>query len=688
MTVRRNGGRGLLDGGSVMRNFRERKTWIVFIAVLLLFAACKGESPTAPPPGGGIPPGGGTPPPTGVTINLTVNPANPVVDSTATITATVTQNGQPVPNGTAVEFTVNEGVLDDNGQSVIRTTTDGVATVRLTRGTVGTSIVTAIVNNVSRQAGVNFVARPVTPQPPDTTPTITAVTPNVGRPQGGETIRITGTNFTAPVRVLFRYPGRATPVEAFVVSSTPTTIDVITPAVDLGAGQQLAADIIVITAAGTANENRAERAGAFTFRNERLTPVVSTVTPNSGPVIGGTRVSIFGEGFQEPVQVLFGTAEARVINVRFGEILVETPAGRDTSPDGTGPVTGPVDVTVRNINSNTSVTFASGFHYKNAVQIIAVSPGGTIAGVGGTRVTIEGNGFVAPVVVVVRTAEGDIGLQPISVSGTRIVAIAPAILPDDCANLSGPLIVTNIANGDQAEGPIFTFFVVPPIVTNVNPSTVTAGGNVAITVSNALPGASRITLGDRAIFPSNVTFDETTRTAVFTVAVPTNFTFPTEACTVDGVTGTRRVPITIDVGYTNVGTGCEDVAADSLTVEPVDATCAVPPPPNANITPSVGTCGNMGNVAAAGTTTGTATFTVTNTGGRPLVISSVALVGSANTTTVTVTPTSASVPAQASQTFTVTADPAAAGAFSGTIRVNSNDPDTPALDFCFTGNGT
>jgi IPT/TIG domain len=669
-----------------MNKFRERKTWIVFIAVLLLFAACKGESPTAPPPGGGIPPGGTTPP-TGVNVVLSVSNASPVVDSTVTITATVTQNNVPVPNGTAVEFSTTGGVLDGNGTSVIKTTTGGIATVTLTRGTVGTVTVTAVVNNVIRTTGVNFVARPITPQPPNTTPTITAVTPNIGRPSGGETIRISGTNFTAPVRVLFRYAGLATPVEAFVVSVTPTLIEAITPAVNLGAGQELITDIIVLTQAGTQNENRAELAGAFTFRNEQLTPIISTVTPNSGPVTGGTRVSIFGEGFQEPVQVLFGTAEARVLNVKFRELLVETPAGRDTSPDGSGPVLGPVAVSVRNINSNQAASLAAGFNYKNAIQVIAVGPGGAIAGFGGTRVTIDGNGFVPPVVVVVRTAEGDISLQPISVSGTRIVAIAPAILPSNCEDLIGDLIVTNVVNGDQATGPPFTFFVPEPIIVNVNPSTVTAGGNVVVTVANVTPGAARITLGERSVFPSASTFDETTRTATFTVAVPTNLEFPSIACTNAGVPGERLGPLSIDVGYENVATSCEDTATEALTVNPPDTSCVVPPPPVLSVSPAGVACAVVPNTVAAGTITGQTTITVSNTaaaGSQDLRVTSVGVTNPVNGT-FTVAPLVATIPAGSSQNFTVTVDPGVAGPFTADVSFTTNAGNDTV---CITGNGT
>lgn len=662
-----------------MTGFRERKTWIVFIAVLLLFAACKGETPTAPPTGGTSPPGT-NPPPTGVNVVVTVSNANPVVDSSVTVTATVTDNGQPAPNGTAVEFTTTAGSLDGGGTSIIKTTTNGVATVTLTSSTAATARVTVTVNNVSRQATVNFVARPVEPVPPNTSPTIISVTPSIGRPAGGDTIRITGTNFRGPVRVLFRLPNQALPTEVIVVASTETTIDVITPGVNVGAGQSLAADIIVITQAGSASENRVERTGAFTFRNERLTPVLFSITPNSGPVTGGTRVTLLGEGFQEPVQVLFDTAEARVVKVEFNEIIVETPAARDTTETGAGPRTGAVAVTVRNLTSQTTGSLAAGFHYKSAVQITGVT-------INSGRMTIDGNGFVPPVIAVVRTAEGDIGLGLVQVTGTRIIATIPTVIPADCdAVLEGPIVVTNVVNGDTAEGPIYRFGVSVPSIINITPTVVTVGVNssVSVTVANPRPGTARFTIGGRTFFADATAGSN--GTATYTVPIPTNLTFPTEAC---GTGGTRRLPINVDIVYDVAGTeNCDDTAPAALTINPPSSACEEPPPPNAAITPATGTCGNMGNVVAAGTATGTSTFTITNTGGQPLIISSASVVSSTNTDTVTVAPNAATIAPQASQTFTVTANPTAAGAFGGTIRVNSNDPDTPALDYCFTGNGT
>lgn len=665
-----------------MKTFKWRKSWVALLVILALFAGCKGESPTAPAPGGGNN-GGGTPPPVSSTVTLTTSNSNPVIDSIVTITATATSNGAPVPNGTAVEFVSNGGVLDGGGTSIIKTTTNGVATITLTATSAATIRVQATVNNVSRTVDVVFSAKPIVDPPLDLKPTISSATPSVLRPSGGETIRINGTNFKAPVRVLFDV-GLPLPVEASVTSVTPTTIDVVTPSVNLGAGQQLVADIIVITEVGSSSEQRATANDLVTFRNEQLTPVISTLSPNSGPVTGGTEVKIFGSGFQSPVQVMFGATgawqEARVVQVTYSEIIVVAPDARSTAPDGSGVVTGPVDVRVKNIASNTEAIVSAGYRYVAAVQITAVGPTEGLY-TGGTRVQIDGVGFLAPVAITI----GGVAAQPISVSGTRIIALTSGVALTTCGDRTGPVSVTNIVNGDTASGPSFTYRVPRPTIVSASPNPVTEGSNIGILVANAQPGVNRLRVGDRVVSPTSTTFDANGN-ATFTVAVPTGFTFPTRACTIGNVVGTQFVGIALDLTYTNVGTGCTDTAASLLTVNPADTSCTVPPPPNAVLTPTTPPCTNMGAVTAAGTVTGTTTFTVLNNGGQPLIISNVAVTAQTNAS-VTVAPNSATIQPQGSTTFTVTVDPAAAGLFDGTITINSNDPDTPGMTFCFSGNG-
>jgi hypothetical protein len=674
-----------------MKTMRQSKLLLALFALLLILGACKGESPTAPPTGGGGGGGGGTnPPPTGTTeVSLTASNASPIVDSTVTITATVTQNGQPVPNGTAVEFNSTGGGLDGTqNTSLIKTTTNGIATVTLTATTVSTVRVSAIVGNVARTVDVTFRAAETIPQPPDRKPTITEVTPVVGRPAGGERITIIGTNFRPPVRVLFDI-GAPLPVEVLVesVSADGKQIVVYSPSVNIGTGQELIADIILINEVGTPNEFRIEREDAFTYRNEVLVPNISTATPNSGPVTGGTIVSILGDGFQAPVQVLFGSAEARVIKVDFGVITVEAPQGSDTSPDGSGPVTGPVTITVRNIHSNEVDTLADGFRYVDAIQIIAVSPG-VSPYTGGQRVTIDGNGFVDPVVVNVRTSEGDITLQPISVTGSKIVAIAPAVDIDNCEDLQGPLVITNIVDGAQAIGPVFRFFVIEPGIIFISDTTPEPGDSITVRVANAQEGFVRFTIGETTVFPSGQTIDPVTGIGTYTITVPDNFDFPTESCSVNGVEGERELPLTLDVTYLNGATDCEDTVTDALTVlPPSGGACEVPPSPEAGVTlnPTNGSCIAFADTAVtAGTRSGTITFQ--NSGTAPLTVT-LGTTSGANASDFTVTPPNRTIPAGGSGAFDVVFNPSDLGARNANVSFTTNDPDEGTFTICLTGNG-
>jgi large repetitive protein len=604
-----------------MTGIRERKYLLVVFALALALVGCKGESPTAPTSGGsgGSGSGGGVTPPVGATVSLAVSNANPLVDSTATVTATVSQNSAPVANGTAVEFTTNLGTFSDTGTTTtIRTTTGGVATATLTSSVAGTATVIAVVNNVTRSATVNFVARPVTPTPPDLTPTITSVSPTTGRPQGGDTLVITGTNFRAPVRVLFD-TGSGTPKEAFVVSVTPTRIEVLTPPVDLGAGQTLSSTISVFNEAGTAAEIRVNAGSPFVFTSTTLTPKVTAASPASGPATGGTRVTLFGEGFQAPLQVFFGTAEAQVLNVTFSQIIVVAPPSRDTSDDGATSVSGQVDVKVVNINSGTTTTFSSGFKYTPAMAITAVGPTEGLF-TGGTRVTIDGTGFDDPVAVTVAT----VAAQPIRVSGTQLIVLTSPVAVSGCADVTGPIAVTNVETGISADGGSFTYRVPKPIIIAVTQNT-TVGGSISVTVANAA-GFPRLTVGDVAVNVTGtvVNGDGTT---TYTGTIPSTVQLNTVACA--GAGASAPIPTALDVIYTSATTGCTNTLTKGTIVSPVAVARATYNPNayaafTARITPA-----SAGPPATPATVTPSTSQVVTlsNTGSAPLSVTSVSSSG-------------------------------------------------------------
>ena len=678
-----------------MNYMRRQKSWrLALVAILLLIAACKGETPTAPP--SGSPGNPGNTPVSNANIALTVSSTTPLINSTVTVTATVTLNGSPVPDGTAVQFSAsNDATFSETGTGVtIRTTTNGVASTTVTKNAAGVTRITAVVNNVAKTADITFREEaPCTPPDPRcpvvTTPTITSVTPAIGRPQGGEQIRIIGTNFKAPVRVLFDL-GTGNPVEAFVVSVTSTEIVVTTPAVNLGTGQQLAAKIIVITEAGSITEQRVTKDAAFTFRNEQLTPVVYSLSPASGPINGGTMVKIFGEGFQAPVQVFFGSAEARVVEVKFGEIYVEAPDGRSTSADGSGTVTGPVPVSVVNILSNRRATSPTEFRYVAKMAVTAIRP---LSGssLGGTDITIDGVGFDAPVAVTI----GGIAATVLRVSGTQLL-VRTNSLNVPCADVANaPIVITNVENGDNATFIGFSFFGVPPLISAALPVTspLQPGGLIDVTVRT--PGAGplgtgniRFTVLDRNITPSPSQTTDPTATTTFRFALPsTGFTFPTVSCTTATFTGTQLGPIEVPITFRNVTTGC----TDSIIVPvqpPTPNPCVQAPAVATQTAPAPGSCANAGTAVVGVASTSPATITFRNTaaaGAQALVVTNN---GATPAGEFTVTPASQTINPGFTGNFTVNFTPTGPNARSSSVTFTTNDPNNPSFTVCLQGTGT
>jgi len=663
-----------------MKQTKQRFIFLALTALLALFAGCKGESPTAPPPvtgtSGGTGNGAGTPPPVGATIVLTASNSTPFTASTSTITATVTLNNAPVVNGTAVEFattSANANFTDtsDNPTTLIRTTAAGIAKVTVTSSTAGPVIVTATVNNVTKSITVTFQDVVVPPVPPSTAPTITAVTPSTGLPTGNQTVVITGTNFRAPVRVLFDPGSGLAAKDAFATLVAPTQINVISPAFDLGVSQQLVVSITVIVEAGAPTEQRTTKASAFTYTAPVLTPVVRAISPTTGPIDGGTRVAIIGDAFEAPVQVFFGSAQVTVLSVTFHEIDVTSPAGRDTSPNGSGAVTGPVDVKVVDVNSGKSTVALGAFRYVNKAQVTAIAPNqGPFTG--GTRFTIDGTGFSDPVTV---SLDG-IAASVIKVSATEIIGISSPIAVTGCADSTGPIVVTNVDNGDFANGPNWIYRVLKPAIISVTPSSAAPNTNVQIRVANAV-GFPRITLGTVGV---NITgqVDNGDGTTTFTVVVPGSLTLTTTACA--GASGVSAAqPTAFDVVYLSLATSCTDTLKNGLLVLPPNTpTLTLTPssfaPFSATIVPPVPPA-----VVPTVTNPPPQTVTIVNSGAAPLIISSVTTSGAGCGNG----PGQISVNVPPAQTLNTCDTAAITAAYHGTtvpssaqctVTINSNDP--------------
>ncbi len=170
------------------------------------------------------------------------------------------------------------------------------------------------------------------------TPRVTGVAPTLGPAAGGTTLTITGTGFTGATGVAFG----TTAATSFTVNGD-TSIAAVSPAASGGT-----VDVTVTTAGGTSAASSADQ---FTFI---AAPAVSGLSPNNGPVGGGTMVTITGTNFSDVTAVNFG----------------DTPAGftvnDDSSITAMSPVaeaTDTVRVSVVNVGGTSAASSADEFTY-------------------------------------------------------------------------------------------------------------------------------------------------------------------------------------------------------------------------------------------------------------------------------------------------------------------------------------
>jgi hypothetical protein len=210
-------------------------------------------------------------------------------------------------------------------------------------------------------------------------------------------------------------------------------------------------------------------------------PTVTSISPNSGTINGGTAVTITGTGFLAGATVsLGGTAATGVTVVNSTSITATTPAH----------AAGTVNVVVTNSDTQ-SGTLTQGFTYTTVSNppptLTGVSPAsGTAAG--GTSVTITGTGFLAGQTV---SLGGTPATGVTVVSSTTITATTPA-------HAAGAVDVV-VSNAEQHAGTLPNGYTYTAITTglglgvpsgNSSSATIVAGQTATYTLSIGGAGLS------------------------------------------------------------------------------------------------------------------------------------------------------------------------------------------------------
>ncbi|MCA9843096.1 MAG: IPT/TIG domain-containing protein [Dehalococcoidia bacterium] len=305
-------------------------------------------------------------------------------------------------------------------------------------------------------------------------PAIHSLNP-ASRPAGQTSeVVIHGNGFTGASAVSFG----GTPAVAFNIDDDDQ-ITATAPALTVGTVR-----VSVTSPSGTSPNTPADD---FTYTGN--IPLVTSVTPNSGPVAGGTQVTITGQFLGTVTSIKFGSFTASVFHVDSSTTLTAT------VPSGTVP--GTVDVTVIT-PAGTSPTAGTGndFTYTLAPTITGLNPDTGPTG-GNNNVIISGTNLLGVTTV---SFGGTNALSFVINGATQITAVAPphalGTVNVSVTNASGTS--PNVAADDYE-------YLGGPNITGVSPTGgPTAGGTVVTITGSGFTGVTAVSFG--AIAATSFTF--------------------------------------------------------------------------------------------------------------------------------------------------------------------------------------
>jgi hypothetical protein len=372
-------------------------------------------------------------------------------------------------------------------------------------------------------------------------PAISSLAPSSGPEFVGTNVTITGTSFTGATSVAFG----ATPAVSFTVVSD----NQITAGVPAAIGVVL---VTVTTPFATSNSASYTHLAA---------PTVTSFTPLSGPLPGGTSVAVTGTGFTGATAVAFGGTAATSFTVTSaGQIIAVTAAGTGlvpvvvTTPNGTGmssstfffipvpaltavaPAVGPetsgnaVTISGTFLTGATAVTFGAtpspSFSVVNPTAITANVPAGTgtvlltVTTPSGTSNTVSYAHVPAPSITSLSPTFGpEPGATIVIISGTALDAltavnfgsasapftqISPTQVTATAPAGTGVVAVTVTNEFGTSSSQPYTYGPVPILTSLSRVSGSTAGGQTVTITGTALTGATSVTFGAAAAISFSV----------------------------------------------------------------------------------------------------------------------------------------------------------------------------------------
>ncbi|NOT31806.1 MAG: hypothetical protein HOP15_15280, partial [Planctomycetes bacterium] len=352
-------------------------------------------------------------------------------------------------------------------------------------------------------------------------PTLNALLPAAGSSLGGASVQLTGTGFQVDApganQVLFD----GVPATNVTVASD-TQLTCVAPA-----GTPLSSVQVSLS-----NANGQTGTQSFAYHQK---PALLALTPDVGPTIGGTSVTLSGSGF-----LVNGAGQNRV---RFnGSLAGAVVVVNDTTLTCLTPAnaTGYADVSVS--NENGAALLPASFYYgKQPPTIVSIEPASGRAD-GDNLVTIRGRGFLSVRTGANRVKFGDVlSSNVITVDDQTVLCAAPPGTPGASVDVS---INNNTGTGSVAEAYRYH---VRPTLTSVSPSRGAPLGTSLITLTgtgfaNFSPGACTVLFGP--FVASDVVVRDDTRLTCRVKGSPTK----SMDVTVRNANGAATLPGAFEIG--------------------------------------------------------------------------------------------------------------------------------------------
>ena len=244
-------------------------------------------------------------------------------------------------------------------------------------------------------------------------------------------------------------------------------------------------------------------------------PTVAAVSPSTGPVTGGTAITITGTGFVPGATVVIGQGNGTVGAIAATNVTVVSWT-KITAVTGGGAKAGTWDVFVTTSGGTSAANSGDNFSYNLPVPTVSgVNPNNGPTS-GGTAITITGTGFLPGATVVIGQGNGTTGAiaanNVVVVSSTEITAVTGGGAKAGTWNL---FVTTSGGTNPQTNAPNapndFSYAPVPK-VSGVDPNVGSVNGGTAITITGTgfVTGATVVIgqgngAGAGAIAATNVT---------------------------------------------------------------------------------------------------------------------------------------------------------------------------------------